>query len=276
MENIKGLEKLIDGNISLIKKVTNVKNDCYISQTDKGKFFMKQMKEKNLRKEIFGISFFGEFLNVKVPKIITSTEEVLITEYEDLLEEISSEEIVSIILNYQNDYWNLKDNIKDLPKINGGFPRSKINQDFEENRNLFQDKKPDKISEIIYSLRGDNYKEIPKTICHGDIRLKNVFKKEGNPFLLDFEKVCFDYPTFDISTFAYSLPEETLRIFEFYNSKKPQELSGIDETLLKDMFLSDVMRIAVYDTIYSNKKETYETRREHDDKVIDNLISLLV
>lgn len=270
------LENILRGTVSSIDKIDNVKNFCCIYETDKGKFFVKLLKERNLRKEVFGISYFGEFLGVDVPEIINSTEEVLITKYENSLEEISAKEIVSVVLNYQNDYWNLPDKIKDLAKINRGFPRFNIDKDFEENENLFENKNLEKISKVINSAKEEVYENIPKVVCHGDLRRRNVFMKNGNmPFLLDFEKVCFDYPTFDISTLAYSSPEETLKIFEFYNSEKPLRLNEVNSDSLKKAFLSDTMRIAIYDTIYSSRNRNYETRKEHNNKVINNLNSLV-
>lgn len=271
----KTLERILKTEILSTLPIPSTKNPTSLVESRKGKFIVKILSDENLFREMFGNSFFGNTLGIRVPRIAYSKEGMLVTEYEDLSSINSIEELVSIIVCYQRRYDSLTGDQKKVQEIYRGIDRDRLDDAFKRNTNLFEEYDAEKIAKILLHFGNFRYREMPVFINHGDARRRNFFRTKSNePFLLDFEKVCLDSPTFDVSTSVYSDPEHIAGIISYYlNLNDLRSLNRLGKDFLIDAILTDVLRLAIHDTFSSLKKGKLKERRKHNQKVIEAILN---
>ncbi|MDA3836850.1 MAG: phosphotransferase [Nanoarchaeota archaeon] len=233
-----------------ISKLKNLKSSSYIVDTFDHKYFFKFSKQKKVEKEKYGIKYFKDNLDIETPKIIFEGPDYLVTKFEEDLRRVHPTDLVNIVAHYQKRY--IESSTPAL--IPTKFSRQKINQLYERNKKHFVGFQTKGLSKILNIIGEKAYKELPKVISHGDVHNKNIFlTKNNNPFILDFENLSTDYPTFDISTAIFYALNDAKGIINNYSSNIPQNFN-ISKNNLIDLVIADTLRIAIYDTLNSKKR----------------------
>lgn len=143
----------------------------------------------------------------------------------------------------------------------------------QENPALFPEEDIHKILKTLANFPEEKYEKMERVINHGDVRKGNFKKEKEEPFILDFERICYEYPTFDLSTSIYASPYEATKILrEYLEQLEYRKLRNFGKEYLIDAILTDTLRIALYDQIDSNKKGTLEGRKPHNNQVISKLL----
>lgn len=273
--------KEIFGNLEFeLEKNKDSKNPTYVIKSKFSKYFLKFSKEKNIKKDLFGINYFKENLNIKTPTVIEFGKDYLLTEFEGGLERISSREIVDILTDFQEKDFIIKNNSK-KSEIPGRLHRKKIDEAFFKNYDYFEKINREDVKIIFLEVDEKEYSVMPRIISHGDIHRGNFFLKNKDAFILDFENICWEYPIFDLAVSIFYSPKDSKEIMNHY-LKKQKILKGspFSEKEIIKFTLADLLRISIHDTLYFYKKRRnhpeFEKRIEHDRFVIQGILKNVV
>lgn len=251
-----------------IVKLENLKSFSYVVDNSNKKYFFKFSKKSKVDKEKFGIAYFKK-LGLETPKIVFEGEDYLVTRFEENLGKINTSGLMDIVRSYQKRYRNISSPVL----IPSKFSRNRINNIYLNNKDYFLGFKTNGLAKILNEVNEEAYQNLPRIIAHGDIHNKNVFlTQEGNPFILDFENMCSNYPTFDISTAIFYALGDSKEILNNYLEFSQKEFDMSRDKLI-NLIIADTLRIAIWDTFYLKKKkvneETMKKRTYNNGKVFD-------
>jgi len=255
-----------------ISKLENLESFSYIVENVDNKYFFKFSKQRKVNKEKFGIKYFKDVLEIETPKIIYEGPDYLVTKFEEDLQKIAPQNLIPIVISYQKKYLESLEYLL----IPSGFSRNKINEFYGRNKKHFLGFKTKGLSAILNKVNEKSYEKLPKIISHGDVHNKNIFlTKENNPFILDFENMSLNYPTFDISTSIFYALSSSKNIVKNYLKNLPTNFNVTNNELI-DLIIADTLRIAIYDTLTAKKrnknKEKLEKRIYHNKKFFDTFL----
>ncbi len=194
------IEKTLGGKIVKINPIGSVcegRSTCYVTISDKKKYFIKIYSRKNKELYLREKSVLIQFTNMVVPKLIIADDkrQIIITKYikghiiRTLEEDALLDNIIFSFLEF------LK--VKSSRKLEHRLIVKKC-------LGLLQEKFPNLNFKVIVKDIISGLNSQPKCGCHGDFQPRNIMLAYGKIYIIDFESLCFDTPLLDAVRFSFS------------------------------------------------------------------------
>ncbi|MFA5060905.1 MAG: phosphotransferase [Candidatus Pacearchaeota archaeon] len=206
--------------LELINFGRQTRNPNYVLELNGIPSYFLKINSEGIKKELKMFDFLEKYKIFPTLMPIYRDEKIIILPFIEDLRDAEVRDNLGFILDYHN---------KSLTLRNGEFENYQKNKLFENHyvkkfidrldrhtdlvRNFWED------IEGLKRFYGENPQEdfeaLPKILVHGDIQHKNLQQdSQGNIYLIDFEDVYFDSPSWDISRPLMDLESEEVRDYK--------------------------------------------------------------
>jgi len=228
-------------------------------------YFLKIYNHEKVRKEITereegAMRFFDANNLLRIPKPVHFGEGYVLSEYEGELQNINVECASDEIIQFHKKALLHKD----YSAVNG--PR--FHNDYRERGMLRISRygpwvgklhNPRELEKIISKVPSKYYGCLPKILNHGDFHSGNIqMKTDGITIFLDFERSCYDSPTWDIARAMLCMEIDKIDNFlEGYLSamKNTSLFEDADKKYVKKAILGDCIYRIITDTIADHQAQ---------------------
>ena len=243
-------------------------NNFVILENGKPMFFLKKYNphEFNMRdiieREREVLTFFNKCDLLRVPRLVRSGKDYIVTQFEGMLEDVPVSEALDDIVGFHRTslgYNNFPDFFREGVYVNDRRTRGQIRiEKYEELvRELWN---PREISEFLSTVPPEDYEGLPMILTHGDLHRGNIHRNEkGEMIFNDFERSYFDYPTWDVAKALLDLPYDGVWPFVAqYVDAIHDRVPGFSKVKLKELIMGDCLYRILTDSIADRQTDNFK------------------